>query len=62
MLRLKVNYFIRGGIFGSAGLINTVFGSVRDRLGKNRKSGARKLKRVDVREVRVFRDLQQGLG
>ncbi len=62
MLRLKVNYFTRGGIFGSAGFINAVFESVRDRFGKHRKTGARKLKGVDAGELRVLRDLQRGVG
>jgi putative transposase len=62
MLRLKVNYFTRGGIFGSAGFINAVFESVRDRFGKNRKTGARKLKGVEAGDLRVLRDLQRGVG
>jgi putative transposase len=62
MLRIKVNYFTRGGIFGTAGFINGVFESVRDRFGKNRKSGARKLRGVDAGDLRVLRDLQKGVG
>jgi putative transposase len=62
MLRLKVNYFTRGGIFGSAGFINTVFESVRERFGKNRKTGARKMKGVEAGELRVLRDLHKGVG
>ena len=62
MLRLKVNYLTRGGIFGSAGFVNEVFVSVRERFGKNRKSGARKLKGVEAGDLRVLRDLQKGVG
>jgi putative transposase len=62
MLRIKVNYFTRGGIFGTAGFINGVFESVRDRFGKNRKTGARKLRGVEAGELRVLRDLQKGVG
>ncbi len=62
MLRIKVNYLTRGGIFGSAGFVNGVFESVRERFGKNRKSGARKLKGVEAGDLRVLRDLQKGVG
>jgi putative transposase len=62
MLRIKVNYFTRGGIFGTAGFINGVFESVRERFGKNRKTGARKLRGVEAGDLRVLRDLQKGIG
>jgi putative transposase len=62
MLRIKVNYFTRGGIFGTAGFINGVFESVRERFGKNRKTGARKLRGVEAGDLRVLRDLQKGVG
>ncbi len=62
MLRMKVNYLTRGGIFGSAGFVDAVFAAVRERFGKNRKSGARKLKGVEAGQLRVLRDLQQGIG
>jgi putative transposase len=62
MLRVKVNYLTRGGIFGSEGFVNKVFESVRERFGRNRKTGARKLKGVEVGELRVLRDLAKGLG
>jgi putative transposase len=62
MLRVKVNYLTRGGIFGSEGFVNKVFESVRERFGKNRKTGARKLKGVEAGELRVLRDLAKGLG
>jgi putative transposase len=62
MLRIKVNYLTRGGIFGSAGFVNGVFESVRERFGKKRKSGARKLKGLEAGELRVLRDLQKGVG
>ncbi len=62
MLRIKVNYLTRGGIFGSAGFVNGVFASVRERFGKNRKSGARKLKGVEAGVLWVLRDLQKGVG
>jgi putative transposase len=61
MLRLKVNYFSRAGIFGTAGFINEVFESVRERFGKNRKTGARKLRGVETGPLRVLRDLKQGM-
>jgi putative transposase len=62
MLRIKVNYLTRGGIFGSAGFVNSVFASLRDRFGKTRKTGARKLKGVEAGDMRVLRDLQKGVG
>jgi hypothetical protein len=62
MLRNKVNYLTRGGIFGSAGLVNGVFASLRERFGKHRKNGARKLKGVEAGDLRVLRDLQKGVG
>jgi hypothetical protein len=59
MLRIKMNYLTRGGIFGRAGFVNKVFATVRDRVGKNRKSGARKLYGVEAGDLR---DLQKGVG
>ncbi|MEI6535173.1 MAG: hypothetical protein WCN98_07535, partial [Verrucomicrobiaceae bacterium] len=62
MLRLRVNYFTRGGVFGSEGFVNEVFASVKERFGMNRKSGARKLKVVEADGLRVLRDLRKGVG
>jgi hypothetical protein len=42
--------------------VNGVLASVRERFGKNRKSGARKLKGVEAGDLRVLRDLQKRVG
>jgi putative transposase len=61
MVRIRVPYFSRAGVFGTAGFVNAVFASVRERFGPNRKSGARKLRGVEAGDLRVLRDLQAGI-
>jgi hypothetical protein len=57
-LRCRVRYFLDGLAIGSKGFIARVFGFARNRFGKNRASGARKLRRIDTSQ-RTLRDLQR---
>jgi hypothetical protein len=58
-LRLKVRHFTDGGAVGSKGFVDAVFGMWRERFGKNRKTGARKMRGADWGELRALRDLQR---
>jgi REP element-mobilizing transposase RayT len=57
-LRCRVRYFADGLAIGSQRFINQVFGLTRSRFGPKRKSGARKLRRIDT-ELRSLRDLRR---
>ena len=56
-LRCRVRYFVDGMALGSNSFIERVFGFSRERFGENRRSGARKLKKIDT-PLRTLRDLQ----
>jgi len=58
MLRCKARYFVDGLVIGSAGFVDGVFALTRGYFGANRKSGARKIRRVRT-ELRTMRDLQR---
>jgi putative transposase len=62
LVHIKVRYFSRAGAFGTAGFIDSVFQSARERFGAKRKTGARKMKGVETGDLRVLRDLSQGLS
>ena len=44
MLRCRVRYFTDGAVIGSRGFVNEAFASARERFGRNRKDGARRLR------------------
>ncbi|MEY3896862.1 MAG: hypothetical protein RLZZ214_2382 [Verrucomicrobiota bacterium] len=44
MLRFRVRYFTDGAVIGSRSFVNDAFMNARERFGKNRKTGARKLR------------------
>lgn len=44
MLRCRVRYFTDGAVIGSRGFVNEAFANARERFGKQRRDGARKLK------------------
>ncbi len=44
MLRCRVRYFTDGAVIGSRSFVNEAFAASRERFGKNRKDGARKMK------------------
>jgi hypothetical protein len=44
MLRFRVRYFTDGAVIGSRSFVNEAFSSARDRFGKKRKDGARRMK------------------
>ncbi|MEM9480224.1 MAG: hypothetical protein AAGA58_11285 [Verrucomicrobiota bacterium] len=45
-LKQRLRYFTRGAVLGSREFVNKVFEAERHRFGPNRKTGARKLRRV----------------
>jgi putative transposase len=57
-LRCRVRYFVDGLAIGSKRFIDQVFGLSRGRFGEKRRSGARKLRRIDT-PLRTLRDLQK---
>jgi putative transposase len=57
-LRLRVRYFTDGGVLGTNSFVDEMFVEFRDRFSRNRKSGARKLRGVDIEDISVARDLQ----
>jgi len=57
-LRCKVRYFADGLAIGSSAFINGLFGLTRGYFGNKRRSGARKLRRIDT-SLRSFRDLRR---
>ncbi|MDF1824052.1 MAG: transposase [Verrucomicrobiales bacterium] len=62
ILRHRVRYFCDGAILGSAEFINGVFSREqgrRQRYGKTRVTGARKMRGAEWGELRVLRDLQK---
>lgn len=59
-LRCRVRYFVDGLAIGSQRFINQLFGLTRSHFGPKRKSGARKLRRIDT-DLRSLRDLRTGL-
>lgn len=58
-LRCRVRYFVDGMALGTGAFIERVFGLSRERFSSGRKSGARKLRRIDT-PLRTLRDLQAG--
>ena len=58
----KIRYFIDGLALGRGPFIERIFTMARDRFGPSRRSGARKLRRIDT-PLRTMRDLQrQAIG
>ena len=57
-LRCKVRYFVDGLAIGSSSFINQVFGMTRERFGRERRSGPRKLRQIDT-TLRTLRDLKR---
>ena len=62
MLRCRVRYFTDGAVIGSRAFVNEAFANARERFGKGRKDGARKMRGVasgakgvlwSVRDLRV---------
>jgi hypothetical protein len=56
----KIRYFTDGAVIGTKSFIEGVFQAHRDRFGKKRKNGARKMKAVDGDwgAMRALRDLK----
>lgn len=65
MLRCRIRYFTDGAVIGSRGFVNEAFAKARERFGRNRKDGARKLRGSGAAVAGVLwsaRDLRQGIG
>jgi hypothetical protein len=64
LLRCRVRYFTDGAVIGSRGFVNEAFANARDRFGKNRRDGARKM-RCDAAAATgglwSLRDLRKGI-
>jgi REP element-mobilizing transposase RayT len=62
VLRLKVRYLTDGVALGSKNYVDEIFAEFRDRFGAKRKSGSRKTRGVDLRGLRVLRDLRTAVA
>ena len=60
-LRRRVRYFTDGAVIGSKAFLEEVFAKAKDSLGKNRKSGSRRMKGM-IEPMFVLRDLQLDVG
>ncbi len=58
-LRCRVRYFTDGAVLGSKEYVEGIFQEYRDRFGKRRRSGARKMKGSDWEGLTVIRDLRR---
>ena len=57
-LRLRVRYFTDGAVLGTREFVNQVFFALRDRFGRHRKDGARRLRYLEGNRLFSLRDLQ----
>ena len=58
LLRCRVRYFTDGVALGTKEFVEGVFTSERDRFGEKRRTGARRLRHLDVGELRTLRALR----
>ncbi len=58
-LRCRIRYFTAGAAFGSREYVEGIFGAYRDRFGKRRRSGARRVRGLEGTEAFVLRDLKK---
>jgi REP element-mobilizing transposase RayT len=64
LLRQRVRYFCDGAVIGTAEFVDEVFAreqACSQRFGKNRTTGARRMRGADWGELRVLRDLRKGV-
>jgi hypothetical protein len=63
ILRRKVRYFTDGAVLGSTGFLEQVFQRLQtqNRIGRKRRSGARRMRGADWGELRVLRDLRESV-
>jgi putative transposase len=59
VIRLRVRYFIDGGVLGSAAFVESVFARHRDHFSPKRQTGARRMREADWEGLCVLRDLQR---
>lgn len=58
-IRCRIRYFTDGAVLGSPQYVHRVFVSFRDRFGRHRRSGPRKMKGSDWDGLTVLRDLRK---
>ena len=58
LMRCRIRYFTDGAVIGSEEFVNELFASQRQRFGKRRKPGARKLRGADWGGLTSLRDLR----
>jgi len=61
LLRLRIRYLSDGVVLGSQQYVEEVFTEFRERFGAKRKTGARKLKGLPLKGLRVIRDLKDSI-
>jgi len=67
MLRCRVRYFTDGAVIGSRGFVNEAFAGARERFGRKRKDGARKMRgdaaaATAAGKLWSLRDLRKGIA
>ena len=65
MLRCRIRYFTDGAVIGSRSFVDEAFENVRNRFGKQRKDGARKMRGSGAPAAGLlwsFRDLKKNIG
>ncbi len=60
-VRCRVRYFCDGAALGSREFVESIFRQHREKFGKRRKDGARRMKGLEAGELFTLRDLQKGL-
>ncbi len=60
-LRCRVRYFTAGAAFGSKEYVEGIFGAHRERFGKKRRNGARRVRGLEGTEAYVLRDLKKAV-
>jgi hypothetical protein len=58
MLRCRVRYFTDGAVLGSKAFVNDFFETQRHHFGPRRKSGARKMRGLEIGDMHTLRDLR----
>jgi len=59
LLRCRARYFCDGVVFGRSSFVEEIFESHREQFGKNRNSGARKMRGGDWQNLSTARDLRK---
>ena len=60
-VRCRVRYFCDGAVFGGREFVEGMFARHRERFGKKRKDGARRVRGLEGTEAYVLRDLRKAV-